>query len=147
MTQSRGILRVVLSVAAVAIAGVVLVAATGAFAAKTKAPKDCIKPRVEPSRIVIGCADFSSYVDHLKWGKWHKKRARGHGRFNLNNCKPDCASGTTHHYRAKVRLTDPKREQCNGHNVKLFTRMHLRFPHKQPPHAKRFRTNRLFCNP
>ena len=145
--RRRGLPRGALSLAVVALAGVALLAATGAFAAKTKAPKDCQFPRVEPSRIVIGCADFSSFVDRLNWAHWGHARALGRGRFGLNNCKPSCESGTVHHYKAKVRLRDPKREKCNGHRVKLFTEMRLRFPDRHPPHPERWHQNKLFCNP
>ena len=140
-----GLRRGALALAVVALAGVAIVTATGAFAAKTKAPKDCQLPRVEPSRIVIGCADFSSLVDRLRWARWGHKHARGRGRFALNNCRPSCASGHVRHFKARVRLHDPKRERCNGHRLKLFTEMRLRFPNRRPPHEARWEENRLFC--
>jgi len=152
MTEASYSRKVAITLAGVALWVLAGAAPTGAFAnsgafvsKKTKAPKDCQFPRVEPTRIVIGCADFSSYVSHLKWGHWGPNRAGGHGKFQLNDCMPSCVEGTVHHYAARVRLRDPHKTRCNGRRVELFSEMELRFTHRQPPHAERWRQNQLFC--
>jgi hypothetical protein len=134
--------------AGIGLAVLALALATGAFAApQTKAPKDCGLPRVEPTRIVLGCADFSAYVNRIHWGHWGNGRARGHGKFRLNDCDPSCAQGTFHTYPAKVVLHDPKRSRCHGRRPKMFQEMNMRFPHRKPPNARDFHSNELFCNP
>jgi len=142
--------KVAISVAAalaIAIVGFAVASAGADYGGVTKAPKDCQFPRVKPDRIVIGCGDFGSYVDHLKWADWGNQRAHGHGKFQLNDCKPSCADGTVHHYAAKARLHNPQITRCNGRKVLLFNGMDLRFPHRKPPNASQFHHNDLFCDP
>jgi hypothetical protein len=132
---------------AIAIVAFAVGSAGADYGGVTKAPKDCQFPRVKPDRIVIGCGDFSSYVDHLRWTDWGHQRARGHGKLQLNDCTPSCADGTFHHYPAKARLHDPELTRCNGRRVLLFTKMGLRFPHRKPPNPGQWRSNDLFCDP
>ncbi len=131
---------------------VALGVSTGAFAGSipehpTKAPKDCQLPRVEPTRIVLACGDFGTYVNRLHWHHWGNGRARGHGKLRFNDCDPSCVEGTFHTYAVKAGLLDARKTRCNGSRVRLFNHMDLTFPHRQPSNAEDFHHNDLFCNP
>lgn len=110
------------------------------------APKDCTKPRVEPRRITLACADDGAYLKRLSWEQWGGDTARGAGTLRVETCNPNCAEGPTKSYDANVRLVNPKRTQCAGRTVLMYNRVHLRFPNKKPRDAKDLRSTKLFCN-
>ncbi len=112
---------------------------------RTFAPKDCTKPRVEPSRIVFACADFGAYLGKIDWARWGAHHARGSGIFKLKVCKPSCANGHYRRFPAKVRLRKVRVGRCGGRRVHLFRQARLRFTGKQPPSARQYRKNRLVC--
>jgi hypothetical protein len=59
---------------------------------------DCLgKPRVEPSTIVLACADENSLVSSITWTSWTGDLASGSGTLEQNDCIPDCAAG---HFRS-----------------------------------------------
>jgi hypothetical protein len=137
---------IVLAVLA-AIAMTVLVAsATAGSGHRTFAPKDCVKPKVEPSRIVFSCADFGSYINQLQWKHWGAHRARGKGSFKEKVCKPSCAEGHFRSFAAKIRLQKVRKDSCGGRKVHMFQLAYLRFPGKKPQDASEFHKNKLFCN-
>lgn len=130
-----------------AIAMTVLVASAMARAGhRTFAPKDCVKPKVEPSRIVFSCADFGTYINKLQWTHWGARHARGKGTFNEKVCKPSCAEGHYRQFPAKIRLRKVQKDSCGGRKVHLFQLAYLRFPGKKPKDASAFHKNKLFCN-
>jgi hypothetical protein len=129
-----------------------LMVSTGAVGAlrgaeQTKAPKDCQKPRVKPTRIVLACGDFSAYVNDLHWHHWGSGFARGHGKLRFNDCTPNCVSGKFHTYPVKAALLEARMTRCDGRRVKLFNHMDLTFPHRKPSNAEDWHHNDLFCNP
>lgn len=71
---------------------------------QTRVIANCEKPRVEPHRIVSACGDGNEWAYVKEYGSWGHKVAWGHGRLHMNDCDPDCASGTMRSYKATFRL-------------------------------------------
>jgi hypothetical protein len=72
-------------------------------AAAAKAPRyvlvNCnLKPVVEPSTVIITCADAGTGVKELHWTSWTPKLASGDGTFWQNDCMPSCVEGHYHYY-------------------------------------------------
>jgi len=61
---------------------------------------------VEPPSIIVACADAGIGVQGLTWSRWTSTAASGSGQVWWNDCTPDCATGTVHHYPASVALSD-----------------------------------------
>jgi hypothetical protein len=140
--------RLIVVMAAVAVLLAAVFAASGQAAHhRTYAPKDCVKPRVEPSRIVLACGDFGVYLGHIDWNGWGHRRAHGKGRLYVNTCDPSCSAGNFKRYPVRVHLRKVRRRTCGGLSVPLFRKAILRFPGKRPSHAHRFHKNTLFCQP
>ena len=140
--------RLIVVTAAVTVLLPTVFAASGEAAHnRTYAPKDCVKPRVEPSRIVLACGDFGLYVSHIDWNGWTHRRARGKGKLYVNSCDPSCSAGNFKKYPVHIHLRKVRRRTCGGLSVPLFRKAILRFPGKRPSHAHRFHRNTLFCQP
>jgi hypothetical protein len=56
------------------------------------------KQQVEPSSIVLACADQNSLVSDITWKSWTDDLASGSGTLEQNDCIPDCATGHFHSY-------------------------------------------------
>jgi hypothetical protein len=121
-----------------ALAAVVCAALAGiAVATKApKAPKVCNEPRVEPTKIVITCADFGLVVTEINWFYWGAKKAKGAGVLT----DPQGAR-----YPANVTLQKVRSRNCDGYHGKIFKTMKLNFPGAHPPYEADVRKNRLFC--
>jgi len=78
------------------------------------------RPVVARPDHVDWCGNTSDRLLHLAWSRWGAHAARGIVR--VNNCKPSCAEGTSHRYKAKVRLH--RVVKVNGHP--RFVRVTLR---------------------
>jgi hypothetical protein len=65
---------------------------------------DCQHPTYEPRKIIPACADLNDFAVVTRYDSWTRHQARGSGRFFLNDCKPDCASGHFHKYVATFSL-------------------------------------------
>ncbi len=61
---------------------------------------------VEPSTIDLS-ADGNGDLNGLTWSSWTAHIAKGSGSFNVNNCKPNCAQGTTVDVTVSVALSAP----------------------------------------
>lgn len=61
----------------------------------------------KPSSLVLACGDATSTVTGISWSSFGGQTAVGSARLNIDDCTPDCASGTTHSEAATVTLTDP----------------------------------------
>ena len=57
-----------------------------------------------PSISTPNCADFGEAVFDIKWDLWSADGAHGRGKYSINDCKPNCASGTRHESLAHVTL-------------------------------------------
>lgn len=135
-TPRRGIASIkVVSAIALVLIGVTLplTSAQAEAGARTQVV-DCGHYRVEPALLVLTCGDGNTYLAKMHWAGWHANRARGHGRLWINNCKPNCAGGTFHHYPVRVRLD--KAVSAKMHRV--FSEARLTFPKKAPPHSHRY---------
>jgi len=61
---------------------------------------------VEPSTIDLS-VDGNGDLNGLTWSSWTAYRAEGSGSFNVNNCQPNCAQGTTVDVTVSVALSAP----------------------------------------
>ena len=145
-SRTRRVGRLALVAAIIGMVGVVVLApSSGAAKRKTYAPKDCVKPLVEPPRIVLACGDGGLFVSHLHWTKWRHRHARGKGRLYAKSCVPSCAEGHFEKYPVRIRLRKVKRGICGGQRLPLFRKAILNFPHDKPSHARRIHKTRMFC--
>jgi hypothetical protein len=110
------------------------------------APKDCTKPKVEPRRITLSCADDGIQLKRLGWDEWNQDKVRGQGKLLVNDCDPNCASGTIDRYDVKVRLLNPQTYTCGDQTVTMYRRAHIRFKGEGPPNENRFRSFKLVCD-
>ena len=62
----------------------------------------------KPSTATPYCADFGEAVFDIKWDTWGADGAEGTGIYSLNDCDPDCATGSRHESSATVRLSGLK---------------------------------------
>lgn len=130
---------------AVALVGLGLVASmampAGARGGQTRVTWDCFHTKARPDSILFTCADGNYYARRLNWRHWGHLHARGHGVFHFNDCKPDCARGTFHARRGRIRLHRVRYCKNVGHYV--FTRAKIVYRH--PYHHDRRDRERLFC--
>jgi hypothetical protein len=61
---------------------------------------------VEPATIDLS-ADGNGDLNGLTWSSWTAHNAEGSGSFNVNNCQPNCAEGTTVYVTVSVALSAP----------------------------------------
>jgi hypothetical protein len=97
---------------------------------------------VRPKKIIVACGDANFYFTNLTWSSWNAKQAIASGIANLNDCKPYCAAGHFHTYRATVTLSLPR--SCSD-GVRAFTRMAWRYPAKVPAGLGRRDSQSLPC--
>lgn len=57
---------------------------------------DCLTPSVEPSEIVLTCADGNEVLTGLRWDSWTATEATAVGTLEYNDCDPYCAAGHIH---------------------------------------------------
>ncbi len=62
--------------------------------------------KTEPTSLYLS-ADGSSYVSNIAWSGWGDFTDRGQGILNLDDCIPNCATGTFATYQAYVDVSDP----------------------------------------
>jgi hypothetical protein len=135
-------------IAALAVALLVpaIFASSAGAGAGVKAPKDCSDPQNRPSRIVLACADFSLFVNTIHWDVWKANKAKGTGFLQVNDCNPNCASGTFHSYPVNIKLERPRETNCSGDEVSMFRRAHLKYTGAKPPNANAYKKSKLFCD-
>jgi hypothetical protein len=69
---------------------------------------DCTMPTLEPTAIVLTCADGGEVLQGLEWVTWTATSATAVGTLVYNDCTPDCADGHDHSVPGtKVTLTAP----------------------------------------
>jgi len=70
----------------------------------------CQTPSVEPTEIVLACADYNTLLEALHWTSWTATSATAVGTLVYNDCTPNCAEGHSHHVPGtRVTLTVPSR--------------------------------------
>jgi hypothetical protein len=85
--------------------------------------------RIEPTSIVIACADGGLILEDLTWSQWNSKMAAGNGIADVVNCIPSCATGAQIAYQVDVKLSAPARVP-NG--PFYFTNIALFYPGRRP---------------
>jgi hypothetical protein len=70
---------------------------------KRKIVNDCYRLVARPTHI-DWCGNTSDEFRSLTWSSWGVHEARARGIVRINDCRPDCADGTSHRYRVKLRL-------------------------------------------
>jgi hypothetical protein len=72
---------------------------------------DCVTPTVEPSEIVLNCADHGLVFGQLHWSNWTSTRATAVGTETYKTCVPNCATGGIRKItNATVTLSKPVRD-------------------------------------
>jgi hypothetical protein len=59
---------------------------------------------VRPGRIEFG-TDGTHFITHLQWSRWKSYGAQAVGRYYMDDCVPDCASGRYHVYQVTMLLS------------------------------------------
>src|SRR5271157_573456 len=77
------------------------------FPSQPQVIADCASPTVEPTTIVLACADYDSLLEEITWSSWTAHGARGTGVYTYNDCIPYCARGTFHSAPATVTVRAP----------------------------------------
>jgi hypothetical protein len=83
---------------------------------------------VEPSSIVVTCADNGTGIESIVWTSWTTTTATGSARLWQKSCVPDCARGGIGLYPAAVTLTAPVRTPKGL----LFSRLNVTYMHTGP---------------
>lgn len=64
-------------------------------------------PVIQPTSIYFGCATGADELFPISWTVWTSTSAGGVATASINNCTPDCASGTSTSFPVNVQLSDP----------------------------------------
>jgi hypothetical protein len=104
---------------------------------------NCKRGKFKPSKVIVTCADANFRVRGIQWSSWTRREARGRGTALVNDCKPNCASGTFMRYPVRLRAFRPR---MTGGCVpgSLFTRLAWRFPQRKPE-GPRMGQTKLVC--
>jgi hypothetical protein len=127
--------RTLLSVAAALVAAAAIPAAAsgGSDTLRVFFPGDCVTNAYKPTSLTVFCGDGGMPITKIRWSSYGAKQAAGRGVASVNDCDPDCASGTSTNYRARIKLTRVR--QCG--DVPQFTRLRVTFVGKAPKGFKR----------
>ena len=134
--------------AAVLIAILLAVVATGCASAPTRATDaaliqrtpaektvvvNCLfKPQTRPSSFVLTCADANDVLADLHWVSWGSTAAFATGIEQINDCTPNCAAGKFINYPVLVDLWRP--EPLPGHpGTFYFSRATRVYTANRPP--------------
>jgi hypothetical protein len=95
----------------------------------TSPPPQGQQSRIEPTSIVIACADNGIGVQNLAWTSWTSTAATGTGQVWENNCVPNCATGTIGYYRATITLSRVADTSAGTLFMQLTAAYHPAGPH------------------
>ena len=112
-------------------AALVLPAASTAAVSHAKL-SDCGKLVERPAQLTLACADANYGLSQVGWNTWGGAFARGIAEVRANDCKPNCAAGHFHTYRAQV-IAD-KLTRCGS--AKIYLRLSIDFTGKRPSGTK-----------
>src|SRR3954467_10648143 len=73
-------------------------------------PSRCFDQRVEPSSVVLTCADGGFIAQELVWSDWGAARAKATGVASVNLCRPSCAEGKRRRF--PVELVAKRKRDC-----------------------------------
>lgn len=69
---------------------------------------DCVSPSLEPTVIVLTCADYGWVLRDIVWTSWTRTVATGVATFVYKDCSPSCAAGHVDQVPdTQVTLSDP----------------------------------------
>jgi hypothetical protein len=69
---------------------------------------DCQTPTIEPTEMILTCADAGVRIEGLHWTSWTNVSASAIGTLVYNDCTPTCAGGQFHYVpNAQVTLSVP----------------------------------------
>lgn len=54
---------------------------------------NCIESVIQPTELVLYCADAGQILTDITWGSWGDDTATGNGKSVTNTCEPTCAEG------------------------------------------------------
>jgi len=69
---------------------------------------NCFKPKFKPGTVIIACGDANLGAKAMTWQTWTRKKADGTGTGLINDCVPDCESGTTKTAPMELQLSRPQ---------------------------------------
>jgi hypothetical protein len=85
--------------------------------------------QVRPAETIIDCLSLGVLVKSPSWKYWTASSARTKtATLWVDNCKPDCATGSFQKYPATLVLYRPR----TAHGTRYFTRMRLQYRHNGP---------------
>jgi len=79
--------------------------------AKIYAALCTITKQPAPTQLFLACSG-SDQLRQATWTTWNQDHADGRGVLALNNCKPDCATGTGVDYPVSVHFDTPGQTRC-----------------------------------
>jgi hypothetical protein len=69
---------------------------------------NCTLRQIQPTSIVIACADSNRYIKEVKWTSWTSHQASATGTLVWNSCVPACYDGKFHSREISFLARDPK---------------------------------------
>ena len=114
----------------------------------TYTPKNCVKPKIKPGKIIIACGDGNFFIKHIHYSFYNGREAGGTGTAFANKCLPSCAEGQFGKYSVKFRLTKPRKNRCGGESVRYFHKIKITWKGDRPSAANsKHQRFELFCVP
>jgi hypothetical protein len=68
---------------------------------------NCQTPSVEPTELILTCADHGTVFENLRWTTWTATSATAVGTGSYSHCGPDCPTGHLDVAGVQVTLTTP----------------------------------------
>lgn len=133
-----------LAVAAVVIAPAISSAGTSG---PTYTPKNCVKPAIEPGKIVIDCAGGNFFIKKANYRYYNQSEAGGKGKALVNSCMPNCGAGNFDRYSVKFKLIKPKPGDCGGERVPFFHKIEVSWKRDRPAGIGKREKYALTCVP
>ena len=69
---------------------------------------NCGMQDYKPTTIIKFCADSGVGVGAIEWSSWSADGATGEGKYQINDCLPNCAAGKQHYADVSVVLSKSK---------------------------------------
>lgn len=92
-------------------------------------PGRCFDQRIEPTSVILSCADAGFVAEDLVWADWGSERATASGTASVKTCDPDCATGGREDY--PVELVADRLRAC-PYGAPQYTRVTYSFQEESP---------------
>src|ERR1700753_1616744 len=82
-----------------------------------------------------GCllsGDSTAAMWNMTWQSWNATEAAGSGTEKIDDCTPNCASGTVHAVAVRVTFSRPVTAKCAGASARYWTRVSFSWPRGLP---------------